>query len=142
MTVQTKITKNEMIKSVSDDYGNLIISKNNGKRIVVKLKLISEKTYRTIGTINKSTKAIRIVRKKSMHLLNKANAYGFNYNFLSSAKQFNIVNLEDEYSRWKIPVEFILTNGEFLFFKEQGFEKQIFITLQKIEQFKKEKIWD
>ena len=54
MTVQTKITKDEMIKSVSDDYGNLIISKNNGKRIVVKLKLISEKTYRTIGTINKA----------------------------------------------------------------------------------------
>lgn len=138
--LKTTETKDELIKQLSDEYGNLIISKNNGKRIKVSLKLLSEKKSRLIGIINKATKSIAIERKRSQHLLIKANAYGFNYNLLHSAKQFNTIRLQDEFNRWTIPLQYILENGEFLFFKEQGFEKQIFISLNKIEQFKKEAI--
>ncbi|MBK7362665.1 MAG: hypothetical protein IPJ01_10255 [Micavibrio sp.] len=35
-----------------------------------------------------------------------------------------------------IPVKFILENGKFLFFKEQGFEKQIFVSLEQLAEFK------
>lgn len=141
MTTKSVIeTKDELIKSLSDEYGNLIISKNNGKRIIVKLKLSNEKTYRLLGVINKATKSIRMTRKRSMHLLIKAQAYGFNYDLLSSVKQFKTVRLEDEFERWTVPVEYILKEGSFLFFKNQGFERQIFITLQQLKQFKKENL--
>lgn len=141
MTTKSVVeTKDELIKSLSDEYGNLIISKNNGKRIIVKLKLSNEKTYRLLGVINKATKSIRMTRKRSMHLLIKAQTYGFNYDLLSSAKQFKTVRLEDEFEKWTVPVEYILKEGSFLFFKNQGFERQIFITLQQLKQFKKENL--
>ena len=57
-------------------------------------------------------------------------------------KQFNTIRLQDEFNRWTIPLQYILENGEFLFFKEQGFEKQIFISLNKIEQFKKKQSYE
>lgn len=133
-------TKKSSTKSISDEYGNLILIKNTGKRLQIKLKLISKKHYRLLGVVNEKAKSVKIVRERSKHLFLKNKSYGFNYSFLSSAKKFDKINLEDEYSRWTIPVDYLLKEGEFLFFKEQGFEKQIFIQLEKIIQFKKQKL--
>lgn len=129
----------EEVVSISDDYGNLIVVSNNGKRLIINLRLVSEgNRHRRIGVVNLAAKTIEIRRNRAKHLFRKGNAYGFNHKLLSDAKLFNTVRLKDDESEWKIPVAFILEYGEFLHFKNSGgFERQIFVSLEKIEEFKR-----
>ena len=120
-----------------DESGkNKIQTTNTPKTITIHLQLAGEAKKRKIGTITKSTKTISITRKRFKHLFVKANAYGFNAYILSNAKLFDKIKLKDELFEWKIPVKFILENGSYLMFKQQGFEKQLFVTMNQIEQFK------
>lgn len=125
------------IRTVGDDVGNLLLCKNNGKRITVSLKLVAEKRYRRLGVINPKARSIDIKRDSHLHLMHKINGYGFNFKLLDEAKLFDTIRLKDENSEWVIPKQFILQNGKYLNFAQQGFELQIFITLQQVEQFKK-----
>lgn len=122
-----------------DDMENYLRIKSNDKLIQLSLKLKSEKKLRRIGTVTKSTKTIDIKRKRGKHLHIKSNSYGFNYEVLDNKKSFDTVRLSDEISDWKIPLSFIMENGSFLFFKQQGFERQIFVTLEQIEPYRVEK---
>lgn len=131
-----KTKKKEITKQIADNVGNKIIASNNGSRIKVLLKLNSEIRSRLLGYINIKSKSIKIIRKKEVHLLQKNNSYGFNHTLLLDAKRFDKILLKDEINSWKIPTQFILDNGKFLFFKEQGFEKQIFISIEQLNQFK------
>lgn len=128
----------DAIRTVGDDFGNLLKCCNNGKRIVMSLKLASETKHRKLGIINLAQKAMQIKRDSGKHLMRKLNAYGFNYKLLSDSKLFDTVRLSDEKYEWVIPKQFIIDNGQFLNFKKQGFELQTFITLSQIEQFKKD----
>lgn len=138
MTTKVKKAKaKDVVKSISDDAGNIVVVKNNGKRIILILKLVSETRYRKLGIVNLAQKSFEVKRKREKHLFRKSYSYGFNSKLLHDAKMFNTVRLSDETCRWTIPVSFILENGTYLNFKGQGFETQIFINLDKIEQFKK-----
>lgn len=133
----------EEIRTVTDECGNALLCVSNGKRIKLILKLISEQTptkkkSRRLGIINKAVKTFYIRRKRERHLFLKTNSYGFNYKILSEALLFDKIRLIDDVAEWLIPKKFILEEGKFLFFKSEGFEKQIFITLDQMEQFKKE----
>ncbi len=122
-----------------DDAGlNKIVMHQTDKTTVLFLKLQSENgRKRKVGVITKSTETMKIKRSRDKHLFRKFSAYGFNEYVLQTAKSFNKIWLADEHDEWKIPVDFILKNGEhFLHFKEQGFELQRFITLSQIEQFR------
>lgn len=137
-----KAKTNESIKTISDDYGNNVIVKNNGARIIVSLKLRSESRSRRIGTINITTKTMVVKRVREKHLFQKNRSYGFNHKILIEAKKFDKVRLTDDHNEWLIPVEFILKNGSFLHFMKEGFEKQIFIQLSVISEFERGlKIW-
>jgi len=134
-----KKATNDIIKSASDDLGNLLVCKNNGKRILLSLKLISERRYRKIGVINLAQKTLSVSRERKKHLFRKSGSYGFNHKLLNETKQFDKVRLNDEVSEWLIPVKFILENGHFLnFVNHGGFELQIFIPLHMIDEFKRE----
>lgn len=122
-----------------DDMENYLRIKSNDKLIQLSLKLKSENKLRRIGTVTKSTKTIDIKRKRGKHLHIKSNSYGFNYEVLNNKKSFDTVRLSDEISDWKIPLDFIMKNGKFLYFLQQGFEKQIFVTLEQIEQYRVKK---
>ena len=94
-----------------------------------------------------------MTRKRAEHLFRKISAYGFNEYILREGKRFDKIWLKDEYDEWKIPVSYILTKGQYLdkqgnvvtkdinymWFQEQGFELQIFITLVELEQFRVKK---
>jgi hypothetical protein len=54
---------------------------------------------------------------------------------LEKTKRFYNIRLTDEFNVWLIPVKFILGSGFFLNFLEQGFERQIFVTLEQIKKF-------
>lgn len=123
-------------KFILDDEGkNYLLIQSNNKVINLKLKLERDKKLRKIGRVTKSTKILEVRRVRAKHLFIKGNAYGFNHYILENSKTFKTISLFDGIKHWKIPVEFILKEGVFLIFKQQGFERQLFVSLQQIEQY-------
>ena len=110
----------------------------NELRIVdrtILLKLASETKTRRIGLIN-SKNQLYIKRKRIIHLHYKSDSYGFNHYIIDNAKKFSSVLLIDERGRYLIPNRVILDEGKFLYFKQEGFERQIFLSLDIINQYK------
>lgn len=124
-----------------DDHGRDSILMHSGeKTIILFIRLGSEgRRKRKLGVVTISTKTLKITRSRDKHLFIKGNAYGFNDYVLRQGKTFDKVWLKDEVSDWKVPVKFILENGSYLNFKQQGFEVQIFVSLDQIEQFRVKK---
>lgn len=120
---------------IDNENENFVRIKSNDRTINITLVLKGDKP-RLIGTVTKSTKTIRMKRKRGYHLFVKYNAYGFNDYILREAKTFDTIDLSDEYDNWKIPVSYILNNGKYLNFQKQGFELQRFVNLNDLEQFK------
>lgn len=133
-----KASSPDEIRVISDDYGNNLTVFNNGKRVKVRLKLVKETKSRNIGVINLQRKILEVKRNRVRHLFNKTNSYGFNHKLLADAKLFDKVRLTDEFEEWLIPKEFILKNGSFLnFLNKGGFELQIFIPIDSLNEFRK-----
>ena len=129
----------DVFKTISDEAGNLLTVANNGKRLLLSLKLCSESKKRRIGIVNLQRRVFEVKRTRTKHLFRKNQSYGFNHKLLADAKLFDNIRLSDEHKEWLIPKEYILSEGSFLHFKNNGgFERQIFIELDKIIQFEKE----
>lgn len=118
------------MNSIEDKFGNLIY--RNGDNIFLELK--EEKRSRKLGTIKDENIIIR--RNPEKHLFLKNNSYGFNHNLLSRLNKVKNVELKSDGKRYVIPIDYILKYGEFMNFKNQGFELQIFLKLDLINQFK------
>jgi len=126
----------DVIKTISDESGNLLIIKDNKVRLKLTLKLKSEAKGRQLGVINLERKVFEVKRNRTKHLFRKNQSYGFNHKLLDEAKLFDNIRLKDEIQEWLIPKNYILENGSFLHFKNNGgFERQIFIELDKIRDF-------
>lgn len=121
---------------VEDEGLNKILMKATEKTKVVYLKLKSEIRRRRIGYVTVSTRTFHIKRNRAEHLLVNANAYGFNEYVITNQTSFDVVNLSDDQEHWKIPVEIIKEKGSYLWFKEQGFEKQLFLSLEQLAPYK------
>jgi len=122
---------------IEEDGKNKLVIKQNQKTIAVFLQLQAEKNRkRRIGVVTKSTKTFFVKRERDKHLFIKGNAYGFNDYVLKNQTSFDKVALFDGIEHWKIPVQFIIENGKYLMFKQQGFERQLFVSLEQIEKFK------
>ncbi len=121
-----------------DDAGlNRVHTASTDKTIVLSVQLQAEgRRKRRIGVVTKSTKTLVIKRKRSLHLFWKGNAYGFNEYILKNAKTFDVIRLSDEVHEWKVPVDFILKNGKHLNFKQQGFELQLFVSLEQLGPYR------
>lgn len=120
-----------------DEGRNRLFTKSSGKTITIYLNLQADGTRkRKVGVVTISTRTIVIRRNRTEHLFRAGNAYGFNSHLLHNTKTFDTIQLSDEYQNWKVPVKFILENGEYLMFKQQGFEKQIFVSLEQLADFK------
>ena len=120
---------------ILDEKGNELIAKTNDKIISLYLKLSTEKSERLLGIIDKNEKTFQIKRIREKHLFKRNKSYGFNHYVLKNAKTFDKIYLLDDITSWIIPVKFILENGSFMQFQQQGFELQIFIPLEKIAKF-------
>lgn len=128
-------------QSLPDKDGNYFKVYKDTQSIVIKLCLHNENREREIGVVNISARMLNMKRVRSQHLLIKSNSYGFNEHILSTATTFDKVFLSDDQESWIIPKEYIIENGRYLFFKEQGFERQVFLSLDKLEQFKTGKLF-
>jgi hypothetical protein len=94
-----------------------------------------ERTTKIIGILNVKERIIYLTRTRSKHLHIKSNSYGFNYMLLSEQISFDRIHLKDDSREYIIPKQDIEKHGVFLFFKQQGFERQIFLTLEQLEQY-------
>ena len=118
---------------IKDKAGNMLYKKGN----VILLDLLSEDRRRRIGVIPEVEKDVVVMKRDpKKHLLRVANAFGFCYEFLATAKIVKTVRLMIVGNGfYDILIEDILKHGDFLFFKKQGFEKQIFLTLEQLEKY-------
>ncbi len=135
-----KVKADAINTKILDEEQNLILIVRKGNNITLYIKLKSENRKRKIGYINVATKTLHIRRKRALHLFFKFNAYGFCYHIINDAKKFDKIRLKDDFDEWVIPTSFILNkeNAKYLHFKGNGgFELQVFLPLDSIEQFKR-----
>ena len=119
----------------SDDFGNKIIAEPHKVGQKISLHLTSETKKRLLGYTDVKNKTFVVKRNRGKHLFRNANAYGFNHYLLDNTKKFETIMLMDEHQSWRVPVRYILENGFFLNFKQQGFERQIFLSLDTLNNF-------
>ena len=123
--------------TLQDNDGNALIVRDcTPHQIKLSLQLSKEKRERTIGEINPELKILYLKRKRDRHLHYKSNSYGFNYHVLSTGQRFNDIVIIDEFGTFKIPKSHLIEKSKFLFFKQKGFERQIFLPLDEMNKFK------
>lgn len=110
-----------------DTDGNRLYAENGN----VYLALIKERC-RKIATIDKPNKVV-IMEREGKHLLRKADAYGFNYELIKKIPTDYKIRLHTPEGVFMLTPEKILA-GSFLWFKNTGFERQIFLTRQTIQK--------
>jgi hypothetical protein len=104
--------------------------------LYITLHLKGKKAARNIGRVRLADRVLEVSRKRSKHLMLKANAYGFNEYVLREAKKFDRIELTDEYGTYLFSRQLVIDMGRYLHFKEEGFEKQLFLSLNIITNHK------
>jgi len=123
-------------KSPPDEYGNYFETELKKDWLIISIKLEKDIKLREIGKVNVKERFIEMKRNRSKHLFRKNNSYGFNEFLIRASKTFDKVKLIDDLGTYLFPKTEILEKGKYLFFKEQGFEKQLFLQLEEINKFK------
>jgi hypothetical protein len=126
------------ISDHKDNFGNTLRIEKYTEMNVLKLLLPRLKETRHIGRIHKPTRVMYTERMRGKHLHRNTNSYAFNEYLLTNCELFDQIEMkEGRKHRYVIPVKFIIENGRTRAYGEQGFEKQIFISREDIQQFKK-----
>lgn len=133
-----RITQPRKWTTVKDEHGNNMLCGRNEVSVLIKLVLIGEGRRRNIGTIMLKKRELIVKRKRKEHLHWKSNSYGLNDNLIRNAKLFDTVRLIDEHAEYKMKRQDILDKGALLFFKQKGFELQIFMSLETLAKYKVE----
>jgi hypothetical protein len=116
---------------IVDENGNYLKRVNDK----IYLKLSSEERARKIGSI--SDECIFVTyRDSKKHLHNKTNSYGFNYEFLKASTKIEKIRLETNHGTYLFPLQLVKDEGNFGFYKQQGFEVQVFLSMEIIQNYK------
>jgi hypothetical protein len=120
---------------IFNDNGDFFkVSQKNGL-LKINLKLQSEKTQRLIGTVKIEDKTLILKRKKAKHLFRKNNSYGFNEYLIQNGQTFDKIMLADDDAVYLFPKSLVVEKGNYLYFKQEGFEKQIFLPLDELKEY-------
>jgi len=120
---------------IVDKSGNKIITEHYASTVTIYLQLQSEEKNRLVGTIDRATETLKIRRDRSRHLFLRNRSYGFNHTILKLSKLFTKVHISDKEAKWLVTKDYILENGEFLhFLNNGGFELQIFVKLSVLSE--------
>lgn len=127
----------DMVKEWPDKFGNKIeVIETSSGVFNIKLTLRGDPRKRLLGIINEKSREFMVRRDRTKHLFKKAMAYGFNDSLLRNTKKFEKVILIEDTGTFEIPVSDILSKGFYLNFKQQGFEVQIFMSLDELKPYK------
>lgn len=97
---------------------------NNG---IVFLHLVDSK--RNIGTISADGTTYTKTIIPTLHIHRKTKSVGFNYELLRDGNFSWVIVKADGYQNLVTSRRYILQHGFFLYFKHEGFEKQIFLPI-------------
>ena len=123
--------------TLDDNHGNTMVVTDDGDIIDIFLHFSSElKKPKRLGVIDKKRRVLSVKFIRGLGLNHKHIAYPLNYKLISETKKFDTVELSDEMAKWVVPVSFVVENGKCLLNKQQGFEKEIFVTLEQLNNFK------
>ncbi len=118
---------------LSDKFGNTLY--REGDYIYLDLKLSQGR--RRLGKIDEKKESLITKRVYDRHLFRMANSFGFNSELLRTAEIIKYVIVKtDKEETFAIPIETLFKLGSYLHFKKQGFERQIFITIDDLKNFK------
>lgn len=97
------------------------------------LKLADESKNRLLGKVKGDTFFVKRVREK--HLFKKNESYGFSINII---EQLNVdyIELYEDSGVFKFPVDVLRQFGDYLHFKDEGFERQLFLPLLIIDKYR------
>jgi hypothetical protein len=120
-----------MTNSVQDEYGNKLAVVNSTIYLILK----DDKKKRQIGRLNLAARTLTMKRDRNKHLHYKSNSYGFNYQIIKQGTKFNKILIADNEHNYLVPKEEMLEMGKFMYFKQQGFERQIFVKLEDLSNY-------
>jgi len=121
---------------MDDEYGNRLYMRmfidefGRTKNANIYLKLKSEEKHRQLGTIDLDKKIFYCKRNSSKHLHIKSDSFGFNWKLLQDpVLAINYVHLTiDNEQTFLISTKVISDLGDFINYKQQGFELQKFVS--------------
>lgn len=120
------------LQNMEDPEGNKVKVTNG--RVFLYLKDSSRKLH--IGDISDEEEELVVRRDREKHLFRANQSYGFNYFIIKNTQRFKSVRLIDQYGEYVLPNEVILEDGKFLHHQKSGMEKQLFVSLEIIENHK------
>jgi hypothetical protein len=122
--------------SITSKEGHRFEADEKDGFLYITLHLKGNKGGRNIGRVRLADRVLEVVRNRDKHLLRKAKSYGFNEYVMRTAKTFDSVELQDDYGTYLVPRQLILNMGSYLHFKDEGFERQLFLPLYIITKHK------
>lgn len=139
MNLYTRIFANE------DNSGNRVYmlvyfdENNNYQNAKISLKLKDATRPRQLGTYDFGTRTFHCKRNTAKHLHRKSNSFGFNWTILNDSflAVENVYLIVDDSEQYKFPISLIRDYGQFLNFKQQGFELQRFMSFELIKRYSK-----
>ena len=116
-----------------DGSGNILTLVGNN----IKLRLLDKNRALEIGVLNRHDKWIFCKRNESKgQRMRAGNRYGFNYAMLKCSTIATHILLKCESGKYKIPIDFIMEKNNYGHHKKAGMEKQLFVNVDDILQFK------
>lgn len=102
----------------------------------IHLKLCSERRSRLIGDYYFAESRICLKRDSAKHLFKKNNSYGFNWEIINDEfLGVRIIDLTVDGERFVFPKSIIELHGQFMNFKQEGFELQKFVPFKIIQNY-------
>jgi len=123
---------------MQDTHNNTSPRVSYGKNGFIFLHLVNGK--RNIGNISADGQTYTKTIVPNLHIHRKSNSIGFNYQLLKQSSFHWVVVKAEGYENLVTSRKYILENGSFLHFQNEGFEKQLFLRISdfgigKVRQF-------
>lgn len=129
METGRQLTLEDKIVDAKDTLNNIWFKDNE----TIYLKLDKEDFNRTLGKVKGDTFFVKRVREK--HLFRKNNSYGFNGSIIEQLG-VDFIELYEDSGIFKFPVDVLRQFGDYLHFKDEGFERQMFLPLSIIDKYR------
>jgi hypothetical protein len=121
----------------TDKDGNYFVVKYGRDILTILLKLVNDANLRELGVVNTKKRVLVTKRNPEKHLFLKNNSYGFNEYLITTAKRFDHIHLiEKDGDEYLFPKDLVIEKGSYLHFKTEGFEKQLFLQLSDLKEYK------
>ena len=128
-------------KSYLDDDNNTLTFFWKAKKIKLTLAGSADRKPETrwIGKMDRPNNQVIVRRYEEAHRFQNMNGFGFNRLLCDKMKEdagCSFFYVKTKYGEFRVPVKELLKQGEHYHFKAQGFELQIFMSLEQLEKYK------